>query len=242
MEGALAGAAHGDAIGDGGLRRQRHRTAALDGTQHRGKPLRLHADDAHIGPRLFHRAGDAADQAAAADRHHDRFDIRKLLQHLEPDRALPGDDLIVIEGMDEGELLLLLQARGLLAGFVIVRAVQDDLRAKAARGGDLYQRRGLRHDDARANAQPRRVKGHALRVIAGARGDHAVRALLRRELQQPVQRAALLEGAGTLQILQLEIDGMAGQLGEIVRYLARRIVEDIADALASGRDTVQMSA
>ena len=84
--------------------------------------------------------------------------------------------------MDEGELLCLLQTRGLLTGLVIICAMQDDLRAKAAGGGDLYQRRGLRHDNARANAQPRRVKGHALCVVAGARGDHAVRALLRREL------------------------------------------------------------
>ena len=135
-----------------------------------------------------------------------------------------------------------LQARGLVAGLVVVGAVQDDLRAEAARGRDLDQRRGLRHDDGGADAEPRRVEGDALRVVAGAGGDHAARALLRRELQQPVQRAALLEGAGALQVLELEIDRMAGKLGEIVRDLAGRIVEEHRGCARGRPRYVQLSA
>ena len=112
----------------------------------------------------------------------DGFDIGKLLEDFEADGALAGDDFFVVEGMDEGELLLLLQARGLVAGLVVICAMQDHLRAEAAGGGDLHQRRGLGHDDAGADAEARRVKGDALRMIAGACSDDAVGALVRREL------------------------------------------------------------
>jgi hypothetical protein len=50
------------------------------------------------------------------------------------------------------------------------------------------------------------------RVIAGGRRDHAACARLRGQLQQRVARAALLEAAGALEIVELAIDVRAGQL------------------------------
>jgi len=43
------------------------------------------------------------DEAAAADRHHDRVHVRALLEELEPERALARDDAIVVERVHEGE-------------------------------------------------------------------------------------------------------------------------------------------
>ena len=80
----VAGAAHGDAVGDGGLGSDSDRRAGLARPQHRRQLLRLHADHANPGVDLLQRAGDAANQPAAADGHHDRLDVRA------PVRAVPG--------------------------------------------------------------------------------------------------------------------------------------------------------
>ena len=63
---------------------------------------------------------------------------------------------------------------------------------------------------------PRRlgVIGDALRVVAGRHGDDAALALVRRQGRQPVERAALLEGGGELQVLELEPDLAAEDLGQ----------------------------
>ena len=85
--------------------------------------------------------------------------------------------------MDEGQLLFRAEAHGLVAGLVVVGAVQDDLGAVAACCRHLDQRRGERHDDERSNSALGRVIGDALRVVAGAGCDDAARCLLRRELR-----------------------------------------------------------
>ena len=62
--------------------------------------LRLDADHLDLRLQRSHRLRDPGDHAAAADRHHDRVDIRDLLQDFERDSALPGDDRGVIVAMD----------------------------------------------------------------------------------------------------------------------------------------------
>ena len=46
-------------------------------------------------------AGDAGDQPAAADRHHQGVHLRQLLEDLQPHRPLAGDHQRVVEGGDE---------------------------------------------------------------------------------------------------------------------------------------------
>ena len=75
----------------------------------------------------------------------------------------------------------------LFAGLVVAGAVEDDLGAEGARGGDLDQRRGQRHDDLRANAVRGGVEGNTLRVVAGAGRDHAALALGFAEREQLVR-------------------------------------------------------
>ena len=70
--------------------------------------------------------GAAGDHAAAADRHHQRVELRHVLQHLERDRALAGDDARIVVGMDEHQLVLGGQAMRLGAGLGQGVAVQHD--------------------------------------------------------------------------------------------------------------------
>ena len=80
--------------------------------------------------------------------------------------------------------------------------------------------------------QRRGVEGDALGVVAGAGRDHAPLALRLAQREQLVQRAALLEGAGALQVFQLQVQRQAGQFGKIVRKLAGRYVNGLTDARA----------
>ena len=65
---------------------------ALDGVVHRGIELRLHADDLQFRLQRFGRDRDAGDQPAAADRNHQRIELRHRCEHFERDGALPRDD------------------------------------------------------------------------------------------------------------------------------------------------------
>ena len=58
------------------------------------------------------------------------------------------------------------------------------------------------------------VIGHALRMIAGRHRDHAALAFVRRQRQQPIERAALLEGRGELQVLEFEPELAAADLAQ----------------------------
>src|SRR5207247_10238871 len=62
----------------------------------------------------------------------------------------------------------------------------------------------VREDDARRDANELRREGDALTVVAGRRGDHTRSARRRIELEDRVERAADLERARALQVLELE--------------------------------------
>ena len=69
--------------------RKNHTTVARAGTtrsQRRGR-LRLGGKDLHIRSQRAHRGADSSEQAAAADRRHDRVDIGKILEDLEACRS-----------------------------------------------------------------------------------------------------------------------------------------------------------
>ena len=112
-EGEVAGAADGDAVGDGGFRLDGDGVAGLAGAEHGGELVGFNTDDADTGAGLFEGAGDAADEASAADGDDDRFQIRHLLQELEGDGSLAGDDFGVVKGVDEGSALFAVDGGGL---------------------------------------------------------------------------------------------------------------------------------
>ena len=145
-------------------------------------------------------------EAAAADRHDDHVEVRRLLEHFERRRARSRDDLRIVERMDEHIALLERQLARLGVGVVEHVAVEHDLGAMAGGLRDFHRRGDSRHDDRRRNTEPLRVIGDRLRVVAGRRGDHAALSLLGRKLQQFVERAALLVGGGELEVLELQPD------------------------------------
>ena len=63
------------------------------------------------GRERLDRRRDAAGQPAAADRDEDRGDVRQVLDDLEPDGALAGDDPVVVERRDDREPALARRAR-----------------------------------------------------------------------------------------------------------------------------------
>ena len=83
---------------------------------------------------LLDRTGDAANQAAAANGNHDRLDFGMLLQNLQSERSLPGDDCVVIERVDEGKVLLLATPDGFFTGIVVIRTVENHFRAEGFGG------------------------------------------------------------------------------------------------------------
>jgi hypothetical protein len=149
----------------------------LDRVVHVGKAQRLHADHPDPGLEALGRGRHAADQAAPAHRHDQGLELRHRLQHLQGHGALAGDDGRVVVGVDQRQLLALRQFHGVGAGFLQGVAMQHHLGAEQARAFHLHHGREARHDDHGPQAQPLRVVGHALGVVAGAHGDHAALAL-----------------------------------------------------------------
>ena len=109
------------------------------------------------------------------------------------------------------------------------RALEHDLGAVAARGQELRHRHAQRHEDRRRDAELLRGEGHALRVVARRRGDDSARALLGRETRESVGRAADLEGAGALEVLELEVHRHAEEVGEVLRHVERGARDDTGE-------------
>jgi hypothetical protein len=124
----------------------------------------------------------------------------------------PGDDLGIVERVNEGQAALRLEPACFGIGFVEHFAVKHDFGAVPFGLHHLDGRGGHRHDDGDRHAQPPPVIGQRLRMVAGRGGDHAAGAPPLLHQQQFVERAALLVGGGELQVLELHIHGGPGHL------------------------------
>jgi len=208
----------------------------LDGQQHGGQPGRLHADDFYLGTQLLDGASDAGNQAASAYRYDHSFQLRALLEEFKADGALPGDDRDVVEGVQEHLTLLAGELQSVLAGLIVIDAVEDYVAAITLRRRHFHQRSGGGHDDGAANAALRGVIGDSLRVISRRSADDAALLFFRAEQQDFVERAAFLVRAGHLQIFELEIDLLACGGGEFGGIRARGHVDRSANAVGGFAD------
>ena len=184
------------------------------------------------------REGDPAGQSAAADRHDDLRQVGDVLEQLETERALPGDDVEVVEGVHEGHPGLVGAGAGRLDGVVDRRARGVDDRPERGAPLGLGERRARGHEDLARDAAHTRGMRQRPGVVAGAaRGDPAGAAVAeRREL---AQRAADLERARPLQALGLEHDLAARALGHGERGQHRRVADDVGGHLARAEDVVE---
>ena len=227
-EGDLADFANGDAVGEDADAIERDPSSGLERLVHRVGFVRFDADDPDVRAQRLDVAGDAGDEAAAADRDEDRGDVAQLVaQDLVGDRSLPGDDERIVEGMHEREAGLANELVASCLGFGVAVAGQDDFRPERAHGLDLDLGRGLRHDDERPQAEMAGGERHALGVVAGARRDDATRALGIRHVRDPVVRAAQLVAEDRLQVLALEQDLVLQPARQVDRRLERGLVGDV---------------
>ncbi|MCY1522753.1 hypothetical protein D9M68_576200 [compost metagenome] len=227
-----AGRFHGDAFGDGVLPLRHGHT--IDRGVHGRKTFGLHADDLDAGLERLGRGGDPRNQAAPADGDNQRIQLRLVFQHFQRHRALPRNDGLVVIRMDHGQPALLRQLVAARLGIIEGVARQHHFGAETARIGDLHGRREARHHDHRGHPHAVRVVGHALRVVAGRHGDHARRALGIRQRQHAVQRAPLLERRRELQVLELQPDFGAENVGQRAGKGKRGLQHLAAQVFAGG--------
>jgi len=91
---------------------------------------------------------------------------RKLVEDLEPDTALAGDDPDIVETRHHGRAVCRGELRGNCRAVFAPAVVEDDLGPFRAGPFDLHRRRVRRHDDGGRNAEAAGGDGDAAGVIA----------------------------------------------------------------------------
>jgi hypothetical protein len=227
-----------DPVGDGRDLGQRHRVPGRQRCRERGRPRRLHADDADVRPQRLGRDGGARDQPPAADGHHDGRGIGNLLDDLKAHRALARDDIGMVKRVHEHSIVLSRPFLRRLERIVEGLTDQPHLGTIRTRRFDLGQRRRDRHEHRRPHAQQRRGQGDALRVVAGAGAHDPPRPLLGSQLGDAVVSASDLERARSLQMLALEHRGVATARRHGTGDLHRRALRHPCQALTRGVDVI----
>ena len=131
--------------------------------------LGLYSHHACFREERLHRNRHAGGQAAPAEWHDHEPNIRHILRDLEPDSALTGHHLRIVERVHNDPAVAARQLVGGLAGLVVRALVEDHLAAVLLHGSDLRQRRPVRHHGRGADAELSRGEGHTLCVVARAR-------------------------------------------------------------------------
>jgi hypothetical protein len=191
----------------------------------------LDADDLHVRPERLDVPGNTGDEAAAADRHEHRGQtLLAVPQDLGADGPLSCNHQRIVERMDDGHPVFGGQRVAVRLGIGITVAGQHDLRAHRPHRLHLDLRRGLRHDDDRAQLELAGGVGDALRVIAGACRDDTARALPVRQMRDLVVGSAQLEAEDGLEILALEEDLIAQPERQAGRRVERRLPRHVVNA------------
>ena len=197
----------------------------------------LDPDHLDLGSGRLDRDRDAADQPAAAQRNHDRAQVVDVLEQLQADASLSGDDVGVVEGVHEdGSLALGEPQRGL-------DAIVDGSLAGMDRGPEAGRRLDLgdggvgRHEEIAAGALALRGERNRLTVVAGAAGDDSPldRAFAAAQLGAG---AAQLEGAALLQALRLQRQPAAAAGVDRRHPQGRRAGDQARDPIARPLDPI----
>jgi hypothetical protein len=151
-------------------------------------------------------------------------EVWNFFHQLELSPALARDDPEVVVGRDEDAARLRRQVPGARLAILGLPVVVDHLGAIALGRRHLQGGRVRRHQEDGRGSRELGGEGHALGMVARGEADHAALALLVAEGQELVERAANLEGAGTLEILALEEDVVAAPLVERAARDDRRMV------------------
>ena len=100
-----------------------------------------------------------ADQSAAADRHNQHVEIGHIRQQFQRRRALPGDDVRMLERRNQCQSALFTQLPGDHFALLLHSIVQHHFRAITARRGELHRGRIVGHDDHRRRVEQLALPG-----------------------------------------------------------------------------------
>ena len=177
--GDVAGAADGDAVGDGGSAGNRDRCvlrqwprpwkAGARSARRRLSPSGRNSLMAQATPAINPPPPTGTTTASSCG--HCSSNSRPMV-------PCPAITAISSKGCRNVRPRSSAERQGVLAGFVVIGAVQDHLGAVILRGHHFHQRRGRGHDDGAADAAARGVIGDGLRVVSRRGGnDAALRSL-----------------------------------------------------------------
>jgi hypothetical protein len=137
------------------------------------RAYRLDADDADIGAQRPCRDRNARNQTAATDRDDQGIEIRRLLEDLERDCSLAGDDSGLGERVDVEEAFGFGMAQGRQVAVIPRFARHFDARPPAREFRELVGSHRMRQEDRRGHSRGPAGIGHREPVIAARRGDDA---------------------------------------------------------------------
>ena len=200
FKGGFAGRLDRNAVGKGVHMLQGFVGVVVEGALHAGRTGGLYAVHLYVGAQALDGKCHAGNQPAAADGYHHGVHIGQLIQNLQPDGTLPGNDQLVIVGVDKGHTGFLLQLHRAVVGVIVGALDQLDLGTQPLGAFYLHNRGGIRHTHHTGYAHAGGCQRHALRVVARRAGNYALGALLLGQLADFIVGAAQLKAAGHLQI------------------------------------------
>ena len=207
------GAGRGDRLGPGAVGAQQAGVGSTGG--------RLHADQLHARARAAQGGADPARQAASADRDHHAGELRNVPEQLQSDRALAGDHVEVVEGMDQRRPVGAAGTRlrgplpGQGQGVVDRLARQRHAGTEPLHGLDLGNGGFAGHEHLAGDPVPEGRLGDGAAVVARAGGDEPGRGP-GPESGHLREGSPDLERARPLQALALQGQRSAGERGELV--------------------------
>ena len=156
------------------------------------------------GRRALIAAATPVEKPPPADRHEDVGEIRHVLDELQPDGAVAGNDDGVVIGVQVGAPAAARSSALAKASAAVSHEL--DRRAVTLRLVDVEAGGDARHQHQRVDPEGGRAARHGDGVVAARHRDDAARALRRAMLHQLVGDAARLERARLLQALELHGD------------------------------------
>ena len=119
--------------------------------------------------------GYTRDKSAATYRNDDSFYIWQLVENLQTDGALPGDDILIIERMYEGVAMLISQFQRLLVGIIVNARYQTDFSTQSLGCFYLRDRSTFWQTDKTLHSHGGGTESYTLCMVARRTGYHTLR-------------------------------------------------------------------
>src|SRR3954447_7081701 len=179
-----------------------HPPTPLEAVGRIGSKLGLDPEDPDLRSPGLDRGADAGGQTPATDRYQHVLHVGQVVGDLQADRALPRDDVRMVEGRYQHAARPLQKlGRHLLA---LAGTTQHHLRAVVTGGSHLDPWCLARHDDVRVGTEGGSGVSNGLGVITAGVCDYAARSIGVSQVADGVEGAANLECADWLQVLRLD--------------------------------------